>query len=150
MTLAPPRTASCASAQSRSTATPMPAGPSAIGQVMSSTSARSPPQSSARITAASSFESTGCSSTSCGEASAPCSSRFSSGPRPVRRLITTYSRTGSIAGFVTWANRCLKYEYRLGAFSEKRARATSLPIDPVGSFASRAIGESTTRRSSCE
>jgi hypothetical protein len=39
---------------------------------------------------------------------------------------------------------------RLGEFSEKSDSATSLPIEPVGSLASRAIGARTTRRSSWE
>ena len=58
------------------------------------------------------------------------------------------SRIGSIAGFVTWAKSCLKYENSGGRMSDMTASAVSLPIEPVGSAASRAIGTSVTRRSS--
>ena len=38
------------------------------------------------------------------------SSRLPSGPTDVDTLITIFSRIGSMGGFVTWANSCLKYE----------------------------------------
>ena len=66
-------------------------------------------------------------------------------PTPSRRLITSSSRCGSMGGFVTCANSCLKYARAAAARSERAASGASLPIEPIGSSPSRAIGASSTR-----
>src|SRR5215831_11090861 len=61
-------------------------------------------------------------------------------PRNVVSDITVRSRIGSIAGFVTWANRCLKYEYSSRGLEDKTASGVSSPIEPTGSLPSASIG----------
>ena len=57
----------------------------------------------------SSKSSTGCvTSSRIGGFTALMSSRLGLGPMKLFRLITMASRIGSIGGFVTWANSCLK------------------------------------------
>ena len=92
----------------------------------------------------------GCGITSWWQWSGVSPSRLISGPITASRLITTDSRIGSIAGFVTCAKSCLKYEKSDGRASDIAAGARSLPIEPVGSAASRAIGARMTRRSSSD
>ena len=92
----------------------------------------------------------GCCITSWWQWSGVSPSRLISGPMQASRLITTDSRIGSIAGLVTCAKSCLKYENSGGRRSESEASATSLPIDPVGSTPSRAIGSRITLRSSSD
>ena len=77
-------------------------------------------------------------------------SRLTSAPTPACRLITTLSRIGSIGGFVTCANSCLKYENSGGWRSDSTASAASLPMHATGSSPFAAIGAMTSRRSSCE
>ena len=50
----------------------------------------------------------GCGMTSWWQWSGVSPSRLISGPITASRLITTDSRIGSMAGFVTWAKSCLK------------------------------------------
>src|SRR6185503_21383293 len=47
-----------------------------------------------------------------------CSPRSARDPRSVFKDITTRSRIGSMAGLVTCANRCLKYEYNSRGFED--------------------------------
>jgi hypothetical protein len=104
----PPASASEASPATRSTAASIPSGPSATGQVMSSVWARKIEESTCRSFSSSSLERIGWSMTSWWACSGDSSSRLCSDPTPVSRLITIFSRIGSIGGLVTWANSCLK------------------------------------------
>ncbi len=54
--------------------------------------------------------------------------------------ITSSSRRGSIGGFVTWANSCLKYAKSVTGRFDRTASAASSPMDPMGSCPREAIG----------
>ena len=56
------------------------------------------------------------------------------------KLVTTASRIGSIGGFVTCANICLKYSYVSFGISDMTANGASLPIDPSASEPVPTIG----------
>ena len=124
--------------------------PSAARQVMSIVRASKTEWSTWRSRSSSGLRRIGWLITSWWQWSGVSSSRLISGPMQASRLITTASRIGSTAGLVTCANSCLKYENSGGLRSESTASAASLPIEPVGSAASRAIGASTMRRSSSD
>ena len=144
----PRATRSEASRQISSTRRSMPASPSSAGQVMSIVRASKTLWSTWRSFSSCELRRIGCDITSWWQWSGVSSSRLISGPMQAVRLITTDSRIGSIAGLVTCANSCLKYENSGGLRSDRLASATSLPIEPVGSAASRAIGARITLRSS--
>jgi len=144
-----PAIASSAWRQMRSSALAMPAVPSLTGQVMSIVSAANTSWETWRSVSSARLSRIGWSRISLWACSGVSSNRLRSEPRLVARLITISSRVESMGGLVTCANSCLKYENRGGACSENTARERSLPIEPTGSCASRAIGASSTRRSSC-
>jgi len=70
------------------------------------------------------------------------------GPRKTPSDITSCSRIGSIAGFVTCAKSCGKYAKRSCGRSDKTASGASLPIDPIASSPVSPIGARTMRSSS--
>ena len=107
-TLIPSATMSCASWQMRSTARSIPSGPSATGQVMSIVCERKTSCETWRSRSSSWSRRIGWRITSWCACSGVSSSRLPEGPTPLARLMTIDSRMGSIAGFVTWANSCLK------------------------------------------
>ena len=76
------------------------------------------------------------------------SSRLGFGPMKDTSDITSCSRIGSIAGLVTWANSWRKYWYSDLFCSDSTASAASLPIEPIASWPSCAIGSSWNLRSS--
>ena len=70
-------------------------------------------------------------------------------PTAVRRLITSVSRCGSMGGFVTCANCCLKYAASsFGPRREGGERRVDRPSSATGSAPSRAIGAISSRSSS--
>ena len=104
----PSAIASWASSQIRWTAVAMPAGPSEAGQVMSIVRALKMWWSTWRSFSSSWLRMIGWSITSWCACSGVSVSRLPSAPTPVPRLITTFSRIGSIGGLVTCAKSCLK------------------------------------------
>ncbi len=86
----------------------MPASPSSTGQVVSIVRASNTLWSTWRSFSSSELRRIGCGITSWWQWSGVSPSRLISGPMQAVRLITTDSRIGSIAGFVTCANSCLK------------------------------------------
>ena len=68
------------------------------------------------------------------------SSRWGHGPSRVCSDTTHASRNGSIAGFVTCANRCRKYAYSGRGDRARNASGVSSPIDHTASLPSTAIG----------
>ena len=106
--LTPSASASSASAQTRSSAATMPSGPSAIGHVMSTVCALKTELSTWRSCCSSRSNRIGVCIASWCACSGVSSSRLRSEPTPVPMLITIASRIGSIGGFVTCANSCLK------------------------------------------
>ena len=70
--------------------------------------ARNTDESTPRSDSSSPLRRIGCGMTSWCAWSAPSVSRLDSEPTAVRIDMTTDSRIGSIGGFVTWANSCLK------------------------------------------
>ena len=73
---------------------------------------------------------------------------FGLGPMLVTSDMTSCSRIGSIGGFVTCANSCLKYLNRSCGRSDSTASGVSVPIDPSGSSPCLAIGARKNFRSS--
>ena len=65
---------------------------------------------------------------------------FGFGPMFVTRDITSCSRIGSIGGFVTWANSCLKYLDRSCGRSDNTASGVSVPMEETGSSPVTTIG----------
>ncbi len=106
--VAPSSSASSASAQIRSIASCMPSSPSASGQVASIVTACSSGSSALRSRSMSSLVRIGWSISIWKESFWWSESSLPLAPRRVVSDITTASRTGSIAGFVTCAKRCLK------------------------------------------
>ena len=141
----PAAAAFAASPTSRSIAASRPASPSDVGHVMSSGDHCS---GEAITRAMSSLVSTGEASRNRLAGGGASSSR--AGPRPSHVVsdITRSSRSESIAGLVTCAKRCLKYENSDGARSLNAGSAPSAPIEPVGSFPVCAIGAIRMSRSS--
>ena len=86
----------------------MPSGPSSTRQVIGIVCERNTVESTPRSDSSSALRRIGCGITSWWEWSGPSVRRFASEPTPVRIDITTDSRIGSIGGFVTCANSCLK------------------------------------------
>ncbi len=70
-------------------------------------------------------------------------SKFLISPKPVLRLITTFSLIGSIGGFVTCANFCLKKSLKFLWCLLNAASGVSSPIDAVASLPSLTIGSNT-------
>ena len=74
--------------------------------------------------------------------------RCGHGPRRVCNCTTIDSRTGSMAGLVTWAKRWRKNAYTGRGAWAKGASGVSSPIDQTASLPSLAMGASTIRTSS--
>ena len=127
----------------------MPSGPSAIGHVMSSVCARKISSWTMRSVSSSWLRRIGWSRISACACSGVSVRRLRSLPMPTPSDMTIDSRIGSIGGFVTCANSCLKYENSGGRWSDSTASDESLPIEPIGSAPVAAIGAIRTRSSSC-
>ena len=106
--VAPWATWSSASRQTCSSRLSIPPGPSSIGQLMSTVAAWKISWETWRSFSSWPLRRIGWSMTSWWAESGDSSSRLNSAPTPVCRLITTFSRIGSIGGLVTCANSCLK------------------------------------------
>ncbi len=104
----PRPTSSDASAHISARRRSMPSVPCPTGQVMSIVRASNTAWSTWRSFSVSPFRRMGCGMTSWWQWSGVSPSRLISGPMQASRLMTTDSRIGSMAGFVTWANSCLK------------------------------------------
>ena len=72
--------------------------------------------------------------------SAFSSSRLPCAPTYTVVEVTTFSRSASMGGFVTWANICLKYSNSGGRVWLRTASGVSLPIAPEGSAPFFAMG----------
>ncbi len=104
----PSTSAASASAQTRASAASSPSAPSSTGHVMSSVRAAKTAESTCRSFSSSALRRIGVRIASWCACSGVSSSRLRSEPTPVATLITIASRIGSIGGFVTCANSCLK------------------------------------------
>jgi hypothetical protein len=108
MMFTPRSISSEASPQISSSRCSIPCAPCAAGQVMSIVRASKTLWSTWRSFSSSVLRSSGWGITSWWQWSGVSPSRLISGPITASRLITIDSRIGSIAGFVTCANSCLK------------------------------------------
>jgi len=108
--LSPRSSAAELSRQRRAIARSRPSTPSSTGQVASSVSAVNTSWSTWRSFSSSPFERIGWPMISWWACSGVSVKRLDCGPTEVSRLITTRSRIESMAGLVTCANSCLKYE----------------------------------------
>ena len=133
-------------ARSRETPSSVAEASKSIGSTRTGKSARAPLVSLAR----SSLVRMGCSSSSRRHCAGVSASRLPSPPRQLARVITSFSRMGSMGGLVTCANCCLKYRKRSCGRSLSTASGASLPMLPVGSSPLVAIGVSRIFRSSRE
>ena len=136
------------SKQTRVSADVRPVAPSPRGNVVATVAVGKARWVTWRRVSMSAFVRTGWGSSSRFACAGPCSSRLPPAPSDETRDITMRSRIGSIGGFVTCANSCLKYEKRGTAWSLSTASGVSLPIEPTGSSPASAMGASTSRRSS--
>ncbi len=104
-TSAPSRTAAAASRQMRSTASRRPHGPLATSYAVETRAVGRPSAGSASVSAP--FSTGDGRSTRCA-CSGPAVSRSPRGPSLTASDITSRSRSGSMAGLVTWAKRSVK------------------------------------------
>ena len=134
--------------QSASSARSSARPPPRASNVQSSVTVRKRSRGSARSLARSPLVSTGCAIARRRAWSGDSSSRLPCAPTAVRRLITSVSRCGSMAGFVTCAKSCLKKPRSSRGRCESAASGVSTPIEASGSWPSRAIGATMSRSSS--